>query len=109
MRDLPWRLAAGRRRGPASAPAQIRQAPYRPGQARRPPARPGHPGRRLAFDQETYNRHNVLERAATWLKECRAVATRFDKLALNYLATAKLAILQRDIRMLASNDPSDKP
>jgi len=36
-----------------------------------------------------------------WLKEGRAVGTRFDKLAVNYLATVKLAMIQRYLRMLA--------
>jgi transposase len=49
------------------------------------------------------------ERRLNWLKECRALATRFDKLALNYLATVKLAILQRYLRKLAPNDSSDRP
>jgi hypothetical protein len=43
--------------------------------------------------------------SATARAKCRAVATRFDKLAVNYLATVKLAILQRYLRILASADP----
>ena len=33
----------------------------------------------------------------------------FDKLAVNYLATVKLAILQLYLRKLAPNDSSDRP
>jgi transposase len=61
--------------------------------------------RRPGFDREAYKRRNVVERCVNWLKECRAVATRFDKLAVNYLATLKLAILQRYLRILAAADP----
>jgi uncharacterized protein (UPF0548 family) len=34
------------------------------------------------------------------------VATRFDKLAVNYLATVKLAMIQRYLRLLAPVDDS---
>ena len=60
------------------------------------------------FDKDTYRRRNVVERCVGWLKESRALATRFDKLAVNYLATVKLAILQRYLRILAKNDSSDR-
>lgn len=63
-----------------------------------------HKGRPLKFERETYRQRNVIERCVGWLKECRAVATRFEKLALNYLAMLKLAILQRYLRILYSSD-----
>ena len=50
-----------------------------------------------------------MERCVHWLKESRALATRFDKLAVNFRATVKLAILQRYLRILAPIDPSDRP
>jgi transposase len=65
--------------------------------------------RRPGFDKETYRRRNVVERSVNWLKESRALATRYDKLAVNYLATVKLAILQRYLRTLAPNDSPDRP
>ena len=68
-----------------------------------------HRGRPLAFDKDAYKRRNVVERCVNWLKECRAVGTRFDKLAVNYLATVTLAMLQRYLRILAPYDPSDRP
>jgi transposase len=37
----------------------------------------------------------VVEQCVGWLKECRAVGTRYDKLAVNFEATVKLAVLQR--------------
>jgi transposase len=64
--------------------------------------------RQRHFDKATYRRRNVVERCVGWLKESRAVATRFDKLAVNYLATVKLAMLQRYLRILAPIDSSDR-
>jgi transposase len=65
--------------------------------------------RRPGFDKATYRRRNVVERCVNWLKESRAVATRFDKLAVNYLATVKRAMVQRYLRKLAPDDSSDRP
>ena len=42
---------------------------------------------RVRFDREAYRRRSTVERCIGWLKECRAVATRFDKLAVNDQAT----------------------
>ncbi len=56
---------------------------------------------RVKFDRETYKLRAVVEQCVGWLKESRAVATRFDKLAVNYLATVKLAMIQRYLRLLA--------
>ena len=51
----------------------------------------------------------MVERCINWLKESRALATRFDKLAVNFLATVTLAILQRYLRILAPVEPLDRP
>jgi transposase len=51
-------------------------------------------GRRAeAFDAERYRRRNVVERLIGRLKECRRVATRYEKLAVNFLAMLKLALI----------------
>jgi transposase len=55
---------------------------------------------RVKFDRGTYKRRAVVEQCVGWLKEGRAVGTRFDKLAVNYLATVKLAMIQRYLRLL---------
>jgi transposase len=36
------------------------------------------------------------------LKECRAVATRFDKLAVQFLATIKLAMVRLHLRAFSN-------
>lgn len=58
------------------------------------------------FDKETYRRRNVVERCVAWLKENRRLATRHEKLAVNFLAMAKLAMIRRCLRLL---DPPDRP
>jgi len=65
---------------------------------RRKDQRPG--DGRVRFDRDTYKRRAVVEQCVGWLKESRAVGTRFDKLAVNYLATVKLAMIQRYLRLL---------
>lgn len=55
--------------------------------------------RRGSFDKDTYKRRNVVERCIGWLKECRRVATRYEKLARNYLAMVKLAIIRQYLRI----------
>ena len=64
---------------------------------------------RHRFDADAYRRRAAVEQCVGWLKESRAVATRFDKLAVNYLATVKLAMIQRYLRLLApKTDSSDR-
>ena len=55
---------------------------------------------RVKFDREVYKRRAVVEQCVGWLKESRAVGTRYDKLAVSYLATVKLAMIQRYLRLL---------
>jgi transposase len=57
---------------------------------------------RHRFDRAVYRRRSVVEQCVGWLKECRAVGTRFDKLAVNYKATVQLAMIQRYLRKLTA-------
>lgn len=50
------------------------------------------------IDKELYRNRNVVERCIGWLKQCRRVAMRFEKLAVNFLAMVKLAIISRYLR-----------
>jgi transposase len=64
--------------------------------------------KRHRFDKLTYRRRAVVEQCVGWVKENRAVGTRFDKLAVNYLATVHLAMILRYLRKLAPNDSPDR-
>lgn len=55
--------------------------------------REGHPGRRSGFDREAYRRRNVVERCVNRLKQWRAIATRYEKRAVNYRAVVVIASL----------------
>ena len=50
------------------------------------------------FDKTTYRQRNIVERAVGWFKWCRALAFRFDKLAVNYVALWIIANIQLLLR-----------
>ncbi len=54
------------------------------------------------FGRATYRRRNVIERCVGWLKENRRLATRYEKLAVNFLAVVHLAMIRRCLRLLDS-------
>ena len=57
------------------------------------------------FDKTTYRKRSRIECAVGWLKECRRLGTRYEKLAGNFIAFAKLAFMLKYLRIL---DPSDR-
>jgi transposase len=50
------------------------------------------------FDKRTYRKRNISERVVGWFKECRALGTRYDKLAVNYVALWIVANIHRLLR-----------
>ena len=48
----------------------------------------------ICFSPYLYRARNLVERFFNKLKQCRRVATRYDKLAANYLASIKLASIR---------------
>jgi len=60
---------------------------------------------RVRISKRKYRGRNVVERCIGWLKWCRRVATRYEKLADSYLAMVKLAMIQRCNRLL---EPSNR-
>lgn len=65
-------------------------------------------GRPPAFDRELYKARNVVERCFNRLKQFRAIATRFDKLATRYRAQLHLAALILWLREPRKDHLSDK-
>jgi transposase len=62
-----------------------------------PTRRDEHP---LRFSRRKYRRRNVVERCIGWLKCCRRITTRHEKLAASFLAMVRLAMIQRCLRLL---------
>ncbi|MGC4773493.1 transposase [Micromonospora sp. DT44] len=50
-------------------------------------------GRPPVFDKQLYKRRNVVERCFNRLKQCRSVATHYDKTATLFQATVTIAAL----------------
>lgn len=51
-------------------------------------------GPHYRFDEETYRKRASVEQAIGWLKEYRRVATRYEKLAVSFMAMLKLAFIR---------------
>ena len=60
---------------------------------------------KVRISKRKYRGRNVIERCIGWLKWCRRIATRYEKLADSYLAMVKLAMIQRCNRLL---EPSNR-
>ena len=62
--------------------------------------------RAVDFDKASYRRRCVIEQLIGWLKECRRVATRYEKLARNYLSMVKLSMIGRYLRIISPHNSS---
>ena len=71
-----------------------------------PPRQGGNMGKGCprSFDPDRYRRRNAIERCVGWLKGCRSIATRHEKLAVNFAAMLKLAVLRQYLRTLRPSD-----
>lgn len=58
---------------------------------------------RVKFDKATYRRRAVVEQCVGWMKECRRIGTRFEKLAVNFHGMLQLAMLHRYLKLLFSD------
>jgi transposase len=55
------------------------------------------------LDKQSYRRRSVIEQCVGWLKECRRIGTRFEKLAISFVAMFTLAMIQRYLKLLFSD------
>jgi transposase len=55
------------------------------------------------FDKECYRKRNIIERVVNWHKEYRALGTRYEKLATNYVALWLVAIIDKALKRLYPN------
>ena len=69
--------------------------PYKSNQKRRQGER---------FDRRTYRKRSRVEQAVGWLKECRRLGTRYEKLGLNFLGFVQLGIMLKYLRALGPSD-----
>ena len=52
------------------------------------------------FDKATYRQRHIIEQVVGWYKEYRALGTRHEKLAINYVALWLVAIMDKALRRL---------
>jgi transposase len=62
-----------------------------------------HADERAKFDAVAYRRRAIIENVIGWLKECRRIGTRFEKLAIHFLAMLQLAMIQNCLKILFSD------
>lgn len=60
-------------------------------------------GPHYRFDKDTYKKRAVIEQSIGWLKEYRRIATRYEKLALSFLAMVKLACIKFYLKRYSSD------
>ena len=63
----------------------------------------------IDFSADLYRSRNLVERFSNKIKQCRRIATRYDKLAAKYLAFIKLASIRLWIRTYESTPWSGLP
>lgn len=83
-----------RRRG---IKAMIPEQGLRPGTKRRKKG-PHH-----RFDKTTYKKRASIEQSIGWVKECRRIATRYEKLAVSFKAMLKLAFIKFYLKKYSSD------
>lgn len=60
-------------------------------------------GPHYRFEKEVYQQRSGVEQSIGWMKECRRVATRYEKLAVSFLAMIHLAFIRFCLKRYLSN------
>jgi transposase len=55
--------------------------------------------REESFDKASYRKRNLIERVVGWYKECRALGTRYEKLAVDYVALWMVAMIEKLLQL----------
>jgi transposase len=55
------------------------------------------------FDKATYRQRHIVEQVVGWYKEYRCLGTRYEKLAVNYVALWLVAIMDKALNRLLPN------
>ena len=69
----------------------------------RPGTRRRKKGPHYRFDEETYKKRASVEQSIGWLKEYRRIATRYEKLAVSFMAMLKLAFIKFYLKKYSSD------
>ena len=59
----------------------------------------------VSFDKQTYRQRHVVEQCVGWLKECRRIGTRFEKLAVHFHGMIQLAMIRRYLNYCFQTEP----
>ena len=68
------------------------------------PTRKNQP-REDVFDKASYRQRNLIERVVGWFKECRALDTRYEKLAVDYVTLWMIAMIEKLLRSGRKSPP----
>lgn len=60
--------------------------------------------RQVSFDKANYKRRGIIEQLIGWMKECRRIATRYEKRARHFLSMVHLAMIGRYLRKISPTD-----
>lgn len=62
--------------------------------------------REEGFDKASYRKRNLIERVIGWYKECRALGTRYEKLAVEFVALWMVAMIEKALHYGRKKPPS---
>jgi DDE family transposase len=61
--------------------------------------------REESFDKASYRKRSRIEQVVGWYKECRALGTRYEKLAVDYVALWMVAMIEKVLRIGGKRRP----